>query len=205
MRKMFGNAFYSFEMGPATVVVLSPYTGTGPDSPQYKWLKETLSGVDRGTRPWLFAMMHGPWYNSNSHHHNENNTVAMRGDMEDLFHQYDVNAVLSGHVHAYERTHPVYRNQTVGSSVASAPVYFNIGDGGNREGHNTDYLQLPDWTAFRDGDQFGHARLELLNATHANWSWQRNADGEFVSADRAVLTNRLALRKAAQAERHLGL
>ena len=103
----------------------------------------------------------------------------------------------------YERSHRVGANGTLDEKRGIA--HITIGDGGNREGHNTDYLQLPEWTAFRDGDQFGHARLELLNDTHANWSWQRNADGEFVSADRAVLINRLALRKAAQAERHLGL
>ena len=116
--------------------------------------------------------------------------------------------VLSGLVHAYERTLPVYDNATVQDPLDPATVYFNIGDGGNREGHNTDYLQLPDWSAFRDGTQFGHSRIELLNATHARFAWMRNADAEFKEGDSTTLVNRPALRKAAAAQaarRHLSL
>eukprot|EP00937_MAST-01D_sp_MAST-1D-sp2_P000171 g171.t1 len=201
----YGNAFYSFELGPATVVVLSTYTGTDAASPQYKWLKATLQAAAepsvRASRPWIVAMMHGPWYNSNQHHHNENNTVAMRANMEPLFRQYDVNAVISGHVHAYERSEPVFNNQSA-PALDAAPVYFNIGDGGNREGHNMEYEEQPEWSAYRNGSQFGHARLELLNDTHAQWQWMRNADTEFVVSDETMLLNRYALRARAAAERH---
>jgi hypothetical protein len=38
--------------------------------------------------------------------------------------------VLSGHVHAYERTHPMYKYKL----DTCGPVYLSIGDGGNIEG-----------------------------------------------------------------------
>ena len=56
----------------------------------------------------------------------------------------------------------------------SAPVYFNIGDAGNREGHSDTYLDLPAWSAFRNGTQYGHSRMDILNATHARWRWFMN-------------------------------
>ena len=32
----------------------------------------------------------------------------------------------------------------------------------------------PAWSAFREAS-FGFGLLEVLNATHANWEWKRNA------------------------------
>ena len=51
-----------------------------------------------------------------------------------------MNLVLAGHVHAYERSHPVYMNKTVEDGVRDGIVYINIGDAGNREGHAAEYI-----------------------------------------------------------------
>ena len=45
-------------------------------------------------------------------------------------HRYKVNAVVSGHVHAYERSYPTFN----GTRVPDGVQYLNVGDGGNREG-----------------------------------------------------------------------
>ncbi|GAX77671.1 hypothetical protein CEUSTIGMA_g5114.t1 [Chlamydomonas eustigma] len=49
---------------------------------------------------------------------------------EDLFFQSGVDLILNGHVHAYERTHPMYQY----SRNECGPVHVVIGDGGNIEG-----------------------------------------------------------------------
>ena len=49
---------------------------------------------------------------------------------EDMFYHYGVDMVFNGHVHAYERTHPVYKYQL----DTCGPIYVTIGDGGNIEG-----------------------------------------------------------------------
>ena len=49
---------------------------------------------------------------------------------EPLFFQYSVDFVISGHVHAYERTHPLYKY----ALNPLGPVYLTLGDGGNIEG-----------------------------------------------------------------------
>ena len=49
---------------------------------------------------------------------------------EDMFYDYGVDLVLAGHVHAYERTHGMYKYKR----DSCGPAYITIGDGGNAEG-----------------------------------------------------------------------
>lgn len=184
----FGNSFYSTKAAGMHVIFLNSFTGTDVDSPQFKWLKQELLSVDRLLTPWLIVVWHSPWYNSNDSHHDEFNVVAMRASMEGLLLGARVNFVLSGHVHAYERSHPVANNLT-DSKVGI--TYFNIGDGGNREGHSLTFLQQPAWSAFRDGTDFGHSKVTLHNATHATWQWHKNNADEWTVGDEVVIVNQV--------------
>ena len=58
-----------------------------------------------------------------------------------------------------------------------APRYFNIGDGGNREGLAADYYEQPEWSDFREA-AYGHGKLYIANATHMRWDWHRDLDKE---------------------------
>jgi hypothetical protein len=100
------NLWWSRDVGPAHVIALCSYAATGADSLQYRWLLRDLAKVDRTKTPWLIVMMHAPWYNSNSGHRGE--AELMRRDMETALYTARVDLVLSGHVHAYERTHAVH-------------------------------------------------------------------------------------------------
>ena len=127
-----------------------------------------------------------PWYNSNTAHSDEQQAVMMRGAMEGLFNQHHVNLAVQGHVHAYERTHPVNNNNVTQQGV----VYITIGDGGNAEGHAATYaVPTPSWSAYTNGTQFGHGVVHIFNETHMEWEWHRNVDGEAVVKDRLLLCN----------------
>lgn len=100
----------------------------------------------------------------------------MKLALEDHLHDARVDVVLNGHVHAYERTFPVY-NGTV--DECSGAVHITVGDGGNRECF-ADHGSTPghpwfqyDWSANRQFT-FGHGRLSLHNATHAEWEFFAN-------------------------------
>jgi Calcineurin-like phosphoesterase len=81
---------------------------SGKYTPQYEWLEEEFTKVNRKETPWLIVMMHSPWYNSYNYHYMEGET--MRVMYEQWFVQYKVDLVFAGHVHAYERSVSFYFN-----------------------------------------------------------------------------------------------
>lgn len=187
--------WYAIKRGPATVIVLSSYSAYGKYTPQYQWLTGFLPTVDRTVTPWLIVLLHSPWYNSNTYHYMEGE--SMRVILEPFIDAYSVDIVFAGHVHAYERTYPVsniHYNITNGLCTPqvneSAPTYVTIGDGGNIEGIAGTFTQpQPNYSAYREAS-FGHAELEIKNRTHALYTWHRNQDGETVAADSVYLLNK---------------
>jgi Icc-related predicted phosphoesterase len=185
----YGNSFYSFNSGPAHIIYLNPYAETAIGSTQYNWLSNDLIEINKLSNkklyPWLIVVMHCPWYNSNYKHYADEQTVLMRESMEELLFKYKVNLVISGHVHAYERTYPVYKNQT----MKYAPTYISIGDGGNLEGLDNKYYSKPDWSAFRNGTQYGHGKLTLLDEKKMIWRWYKNDDKQLIFRDEVIINN----------------
>ncbi|KAK6147188.1 hypothetical protein DH2020_018100 [Rehmannia glutinosa] len=183
------NLYYSFEVAGVHVIMLGSYADFGPDSDQYRWLQSDLGKVDRSKTPWLIAVVHAPWYSSNEAHQGEYESVGMKKAMEDLLYKARVDAVFAGHVHAYERFVRVYKDE----ANECGPVYINIGDGGNREGLASRYMDpQPKVSGFRE-PSFGHGQLLVVNATHALWSWHRNDDDVAVASDHIWLTSLLSV------------
>lgn len=126
----------------------------------------------------MIAATHAPWYNSNAAHQGEYATEAMRLALEPLFYQFGVDMLFTGHVHAYERSFPVY-NRT---RNPCGTTHITIGDGGNREGLADQFLSQPVWSADREAS-YGFGTLDVLNGTHARWTWHRNQDAADAGAD----------------------
>ncbi|KAG4971838.1 hypothetical protein JHK85_038259 [Glycine max] len=187
--------WYSIKIASAHIIVLASYSAYGKYTPQYEWLEAELPKVDRTKTPWLIVLVHSPWYNSYSYHYMEGET--MRVMFEPWFVKYKVDVVFAGHVHAYERSERISNigyNITNGrcgpSKDQSAPVYINIGDGGNIEGLARNMTNpQPEYSAYREAS-FGHAILEIKNRTHAHYSWHRNEDEYAVTADSMWFFNR---------------
>ncbi|KAM7526071.1 hypothetical protein LguiA_015973 [Lonicera macranthoides] len=181
------NLYYSFEVAGVHVVMLGSYADFSPGSDQYKWLKSDLGKVDRGITPWLVVLIHAPWYNSNYAHQGEHESVDMKKDMEETLYEARVDVVFAGHVHAYERFTRVYNDE----ANKCGPVHITIGDGGNREGLATKYKNpQPKISIFREAS-FGHGEFNVVNETHAQWSWHRNQDDESLISDTVWLTSLL--------------
>ncbi|OIW10719.1 hypothetical protein TanjilG_27665 [Lupinus angustifolius] len=179
------NLYYSFDVAGVHVIMLGSYTDFDRNSKQYKWLEGDLKKVKRKKSPWLVVLVHAPWYNSNTAHHGEKESIKMKASMEDLLYQARVDIIFEGHVHAYERFTRVYKNK----GDKCGPIYINIGDGGNREGLATKYIDpKPDISLFREAN-FGHGTLEIFNATHVLWNWHKNDNDEAVVSDSIWLTN----------------
>lgn len=97
------NLYYSFNAAGVHVIMLGSYTNFHPESAQYQWLEGDLGKIDRSRTPWTVAIIHAPWYNSNTVHQGEKESDEMKASMEDLLYQVRVDIVFVGHVHAYER------------------------------------------------------------------------------------------------------
>ncbi|KAF8691906.1 hypothetical protein HU200_040023 [Digitaria exilis] len=129
--------YYSFNAGGIHFVMLGAYVDYNHTGAQYSWLERDLQMVDRQVTPWVVAAWHPPWYNSYSSHYQE--FECMRQEMEDLLYRNHIDIVFAGHVHAYERMNRVF-NYTLDPC---APVYINIGDGGNIEKIDIDHADDP--------------------------------------------------------------
>lgn len=181
----YGNSFYSFDSGLAHIIYLNPYTNSSPTSLQYNWLQNNLAEINRTITPWIIIVMHCPWYSSNVNHYADSQTILMRESMEQLFYEYKVNIVFNGHVHDYERTYPVYRNET----DIHGPVYITIGNAGNLEGLDNRYNEQPKWSAFRNGTEYGYGKLEILDNRRLYWSWYINDGKQMFPRDKVLLCN----------------
>eukprot|EP01102_Stenamoeba_stenopodia_P008659 TRINITY_DN2516_c0_g2_i1.p1 TRINITY_DN2516_c0_g2~~TRINITY_DN2516_c0_g2_i1.p1 ORF type:complete len:532 (+),score=131.78 TRINITY_DN2516_c0_g2_i1:125-1720(+) len=176
--------YYSFDYGPAHFVAFSTEAPLGALAnfetwtPQYKWLVADLkkANENRATRPWLIATCHRPLYCSNYGTAGacEDNASIFRAELEQLFYEQKVDLVITGHVHAYERTYPVYNGTTYQSyENPQAPIYLLNGAAGNKEQlehHWWSGDKFPEWSANRFA-AYGFAQLQIINSTMLTWNF----------------------------------
>lgn len=161
-----GNHYWSMDYSYAHIVSMSTEIDYSKKSLQYKWFLNDMKNIDREKTPWLIVMYHRPFYNSNFDHQGE--ADAFRDIYEDLFFENCVDIAISGHVHSYERSLPVYKNK-----VGGPTQYFVVGNGGNYEGLSDHWYPQPDWSAFRTS-RYGYSRMKVLNETTIKYDWFSN-------------------------------
>eukprot|EP00850_Spirogloea_muscicola_P015219 SM000115S23898 [mRNA] locus=s115:73582:76630:- [translate_table: standard] len=161
--------FYSFNVGYVHVIALSSYEPFTKYTQQYNWLNSDLAAINRAITPFVVVFFHSPWYNTDVSHYLEGE--SLRQDYEGFLYNAKVDLVIAGHVHAYERSKPVYQVAV----NPCGPVYVTVGDGGNDEGVAGPFYNAMDnspreYTQTRDY-YFGHAELDVKNATYTEFSW----------------------------------
>ena len=118
--------YYSFDYGNAHFVMLNHYFEMSTvGSAQYNWLQNDLAS---STQFWKFVVFHEPAYFSDPNQLPSGNTKIVQ-NLVPLFEQYNVDMVLSGHQHLYERLYPLLGGQ-VSTIEAGAVVYVVTGGGG---------------------------------------------------------------------------
>eukprot|EP01062_Namystynia_karyoxenos_P022060 TRINITY_DN1843_c0_g3_i1.p1 TRINITY_DN1843_c0_g3~~TRINITY_DN1843_c0_g3_i1.p1 ORF type:complete len:560 (+),score=179.91 TRINITY_DN1843_c0_g3_i1:75-1682(+) len=165
----YGSSYYSFDVGPVHFAVLNTYAPNAPGSKQYQWLRADLDAVDSSVTPWIVVAMHGPFYNSNKKHQGDIVTLEMKANLEAVLLAYGVALVIAGHVHSYERTHPVANDTKV--AAGAGPIYVVAGDGGNRQELQDNWDPLPEWSASRNGTRYGYGTLSVQGRRSMTWDW----------------------------------
>ena len=112
---------------------------------QQLWLEQQLELANRmrALHPWVVVLIHRPIYCSasallrcgngqseviikNNRHLNKSESIfssnisfhkhkRLRVNLEEIFYRHGVDMVIVGHNHHYERSHPVYKKQVLGS------------------------------------------------------------------------------------------
>ncbi len=97
--------WYSFNYSSMHIICLSTSEDTyAPGSTQYLWLVNDLKAAANDTsHPWKIAFFHNPPYNVGGHGGDTN----VQNYLVPLFLQYNVDLVINGHNHYYERTYPL--------------------------------------------------------------------------------------------------
>jgi len=150
------NMFYSFDHGQIHFVSISTETDY-PNAPfhqvfgdQMTWLKKDLQNAvaNRKQVPWIVVVGHRPIYSSMSGYSSNGKPITeslvLQNTLEQLFKDHHVDLYMMGHVHSYERFHPVYNNTAKCDSVCTNttntyhnpeyPVHIVNGAGGCEEG-----------------------------------------------------------------------
>lgn len=188
-----GNAYWQVRHGLVHLIGLNSYTSILPDSPQYQWFEEQLQNhINREITPWVIVVFHCPLHTSFIGHNGEINPHLMLTSIEPLLVKYQVNLVLSGHDHAYLRTHPLVGTKPPFTiDPQKGVIYWTLGAGGNREQHNKGYLhETPEsWVAQRELSEYGYGQFLAANATHARLTWMRDGTTQEGITDDVWITN----------------
>ena len=142
--------WYSYEWGDAHILVLDSEQSYAPGSPQYQFAEADLA--ESQDKTWRIVVAHRPPYSSTSAN---SSTEDVQNYLVPLFEQYDVQLVLSGNSHNYERSHPLLGGQPAQGGI----TYVVTGGGGN--GHNLFTISPPAWSAYRNDTDYQFTRVTV--------------------------------------------
>lgn len=100
--------YYSFDYGNIHFIFLDSHeSNRDQDGRMAKWL---ITDLKANTLPWTIAVFHHPPYSKGSHNSDKRSDsdgrlFDMRENFVPLLERYDVDLVLTGHSHVYERSH----------------------------------------------------------------------------------------------------
>ncbi|HEY7496928.1 MAG TPA: Ig-like domain-containing protein [Vicinamibacterales bacterium] len=149
--------FYSFDYGPVHFIALdteAAFLNTARRQEQVAWLTSDLQSSQ--DRPWRVVFFHRPPYNSGMEHGSD---LTIRQTFGPLFEHYNVQLVLNGHEHHYERSAP-WREST---NVDRQAVTYVVTGGGGATPHPTGRSA---WTAFsRSANHYVRATMTASDLT----------------------------------------
>jgi len=174
-----GNFWFSFDYGNVHFTSLSTEHTYSPGSPQWLWAQADLAkaAANRANVPWIIVTGHRPMYCSDADEYSQHCPGApFQTAIEPLLLKYGVDMTITGHMHCYERVHPVVNGTVVSTPTGTpavytsppAPVHLVVGTAGAAQTESFNTPQ-PAWSAVRGADwvnTYGWGQLTAANATH---------------------------------------
>lgn len=200
------SMFYSFNYKTVHFVCYSTETSF-PGAPlgsvedfgdEVAWLKQDLAEANRpenrAKQPWVIVLGHRPIYAAISSYCSQSgepinegvsNALTLQKVFEDIFYENRVDLILNGHVHAYSRNYPAYRNKRIPCAgddslfiKPKAPISVVYGNAGNIERIESGWIDpQPEWEVTHYSGGYGYAHLSVHNASALTWTAYRSKDG----------------------------
>jgi hypothetical protein len=133
------HSWYSYDWGDAHILVLDSEQPVGPGSDQYNFAQADLAAHQGAT--WRIVSIQRPPYSSTTAN---SSSKPVQQYLVPLFQTENVQLVLSGNSHNYERTYPLIN----GVATAGGVTYVVTGAGGNS--FNAFTGTAPAYSAFRE-------------------------------------------------------
>ncbi len=134
---------YSYTWGDAAFFVLDSNKPMARGTEQYNWLDDALG---KSQARWKFCYHHHPVYSSDNNDFGDTfaGKRSLYGDpklrpLAPLYEKHKVDMVFCGHVHLYERTHPIKNGKL---DETGGVVYVTSGGGG---GSLENFTPTPEW------------------------------------------------------------
>lgn len=162
--------YYSFDHENMHFIVMSTESNYTVGSEQYNFVKDDLSKVAADPNiDWIVVSFHRLAYTSPGPHLPN---VDLRDIYHPLFDAYDVDLVLQGHNHNYQRTYPIrYNNENSFFPIVSntnssnydsldGQIFVVVGTGGRS---NYNLTEKDPYVAYQEDDSFGFLNVEVTD------------------------------------------
>ena len=166
------NLFYSFDFENVHFVTISSEKPYSKESKQYNFLRNDLANASLDENiDWIIFWLHKPLYTG--YWPNGHTDLIV---LHELLEQYDVDLVLQGNVHAYERSKPMTSDGIVmdhskcSYTDPKGQIFVTVGTGGHS---HMDIKNKFGWFVIQNNNDFGFLNLKVLN--------DRTIVGEFIA------------------------
>ena len=131
----YDDAFYTIKKGNLRIIFVDTNKDILEGSYRYRQLEQTLANCNE---QWKIVVHHHPLFTSDiASYRSSLQATADKGDpntfqLKKLYETYGVDLVLSGHVHGYERTFPIFENHIDNEHGVTYIISAGGGGGFNR-------------------------------------------------------------------------
>jgi hypothetical protein len=199
------NQYYSFDYQNVHFTVMSDYVSDEIDSEQYTFVQNDLAKAAAAAPniDWIVIVHHDQEYASTT-----NNLLSRANKWKEAYHllfeQYNVDLVLQGHQHNYQRTYPIkYDSDTPINPIITdrnrntytnpeGQIFLTVGTGGvflqNLNGNKAPYLITA------QDKEFGFLNVDVTNNNNDGTT---TLVGTFYSNNGGEMTDQLTITKSA--------
>lgn len=145
---------------------------------QGNYVEETLRAADNDPEiDWKIVYLHSSLWTDGEHDARED----LREQWGAHFDEYDVDLVLAGHNHVYERSKPLRLD-----GVSETGTTYLVNGTGGTSHYSFQHQTAPKWTAFRDGEHFGVTQLDISSS---------RLDVQYLAADGTVVDEFIIVKR----------